>query len=205
MSDKIDLKKQLKTLYLPAKTPHLIEVPSMPFLMLDGEGDPNNSPLYQQTVSALFQFSYALKFAVKKAQGDDYAVMPLEGLWWADDMSSFTVYNKSAWKWTMMIMQPEAFVTPELVEQIRPQVYKKSGSDLVKQVRYQYYAEGLSVQMLHIGPYMAEAPNIAAMHAFAEGQGYARRNKHHEIYLNDVNKTAPERLQTVLRQPVCKE
>lgn len=204
MPTKIDLKKEWKHLYKPsAKQPVIVDVPAMNFLMLDGKGDPNNSPLFQDAMSTLYPLAYALKFAVKKAQEIDYTVMPPQGLWWVPDMSQFSIDSKDDWLWTLMIMQPE-YVTSDLVEQVRPEVAAKKNPPLIDRVRFESYHEGTSVQLMHIGPYDAEAPNIERMHAFAEEQGYALRGKHHEIYLNDANRTAPERLKTVLRQPVSK-
>jgi hypothetical protein len=200
--DKIDLKKTYKNLYNPpAKEPVIVDVPAFNFLMIDGHGDPNTSLDYQDAITALFGLSYALKFAVRKAQGIDYAVMPLEGLWWVPEMSSFSVADKSAWDWTAMILQPE-YVTPALVEQMRAETAKKKDLPALSKCRFEAYAEGTSVQLMHIGPYAAEGPNIARMHAFALAQGYQLAGKHHEIYLNDFRKTAPERLTTVVRQPV---
>jgi hypothetical protein len=202
MTEKTDLRATQKSLYQPsAAAPVIVDVPEMAFLMIDGEGNPNTSPEYQQAVSALFQLSYALKFAVKKGQGLDYAVMPLEGLWWLREGLEFTLENKDSWCWTMMIRQPDP-VTSELVEETREQVRRKKNPPRLSEVRCAPYAEGLSVQLMHIGPYADEHPNIMRMHAFAREQGYRLDGKHHEIYISDVTKTAPERLKTVLRQPV---
>jgi len=202
--DKIDHKSLLKPLYSPsAKEPVFADVPDMNFIMLDGKGNPNASQLYQDTVSALFQLSYAIKFFFKKSQGIDYSVMPLEGLWWVEDMSLFSIEDKDSWLWTMMIMQPEP-VVQEQFEQQRQEVIKKKGTTILSNARFENYHEGFSVQMMHIGPYSAEGPNIARMHESARQNGYINFGKHHEIYLGDVRKTAPEKLKTVLRQPVKK-
>nr|HMN63224.1 GyrI-like domain-containing protein [Anaerolinea sp.] len=185
------------------KDPVIVTVPSFNFLMLDGKGDPNHSPAYQAVVEALYQFSYTLKFAIKKAGGVDYKVMPLEGLWWAEDMSDFIAGRRDDWLWTMLILQPEP-VTPDWVEKTRVQLLaKKDSSPLCEKVRFETYDEGLSVQLMHIGPYAAEGPNIARMHAFANEQGCRLRGKHHEIYLSDPRRAAPEKMKTVLRQPVA--
>lgn len=204
MTDKIDLKKTLKHLYRPSKkTPAIVDVPPMNYLMVDGHGDPNTAQEFQDAISSLFPLAYAIKFAVKKAQGIDYAVMPLEGLWWVKDMSKFSIDDKSNWDWTLMIMQPD-YVAGDLVEEVRQQVAKKKDPPLLSQIRFEAYHEGLSVQLLHLGPFADEGPNIARMHAFAAEQGYELAGKHHEIYLSDIRKTAPERLKTVLRQPIRK-
>ncbi len=201
---KIDFKKEWKHLYRPSKKePVIVDVPPINFLMLDGRGDPNTSQEFQDAVSSLFPLSYAIKFAVKKAQGIDYAVMPLEGLWSVDDMAEFSADDKSAWDWTLIMMQPE-YVTETLVEEIREQVEKKKNPPSLSKIRFESYCEGISVQLMHIGPFADEGPNIARMHAFAQEQGYQLAGKHHEIYLNDLRRTAPERLKTVLRQPIRK-
>jgi hypothetical protein len=205
MPDKIDLRKEWKHLYQPSsKEPVLVDVPAMNFLMLDGHGNPNTSEFYQEVVSALFGFSYALKFAVKKASEIDYAVMPLEGLWWVPDMAQFSTDRKEDWDWTMLIMQPE-WVTEELVQSMQAETARKKKASLIEQIRFEPYAEGLAVQLMHIGPYVTEGPNIARMHACAEAQGFVRTGKHHEIYLTDVRTTAPEKNKTVLRQPYRRE
>jgi hypothetical protein len=203
--DKIDLKKQYKHLYAPSpKAPVIVDVPAFNFLMMDGHGDPNTSADYQQVMNVLFTAAYTLKFAVKKALGIDYAVMPPEGLWWAADMAVFTATSdKDSWDWTMMMVQPE-YVTVALFAEVSPQIARKTGVELVSRLRFERYHEGLSVQLMHIGPYAAEGPNIARMHAFVHEQGYELTGKHHEIYLSDVRRTAPESLKTVLRQPIGK-
>lgn len=204
MAEKIDFKRVWKHLYNPPKTvPVVVDVPSLNFLMIDGQGDPNTSPLYQQSVSALYTLAYALKFAVKKQQGIDFAVMPLEGLWWVEDMRTFSVERKHEWLWTMMIVQPE-YVSSELVESIRRETEAKKNMPLLEKLRFESYHEGLSVQIMHIGAYADEAPNIKRMHSFAIDQGYQLSGKHHEIYLGDPQRTDPKRLKTVLRQPIRK-
>ena len=200
MSEKIDLLKDKKDLYHPSAKPAIIDVPVMQFLMIDGQGAPG-SQLYQEVVSSLYQMSYSLKFAIKKQLEIDYGVMPLEGLWWALDWNAFTADQRDQWQWTVMIAQPE-WVTAERVEEARRQVIKK-GSQRAEQIRFESFHEGLCAQVMHTGPYSAEAPVIAALHAFITAQGYRLEGKHHEIYLGDPNRTAPERLKTVLRQPVA--
>ncbi len=201
MSEKMDWKKDLKSLYFPPATPMTIDVPSMKYLMLDGHGDPNTSERYQAVIETLFSLAYTIKFAIKKADGSDYAVFPVEGLWWVSDMREFSTQNKENWDWTMMIAQPQ-HVTAEWVANSQKDATKKKGPMLFEQVRFGEYAEGRCAQLMHTGPYSAEAPNIARLHAYIESQGGQTDGwKHHEIYLGDVRKTAPEKLKTVLRQP----
>ena len=201
MTAKIDPQRELKHLYSARQVPGLVDVPELSFLMVDGHGDPNRSPRYQAAVQALYAVSYTLKFAIKRAGGPDYTVAPLEGLWWTQDMASFSVEDKSDWDWTMMIMQP-AEATPALVEQAVREVARSKQLPAAAEVRLRRFAEGASAQLLHLGPYAAEGPTIARLHAFIHEQGYQMRGKHHEIYLRDPRRTAPERLKTIIRQPV---
>lgn len=174
----------------------------MNFLMIDGEGDPNTAKSYGEAIEALYPISYALKFMAKKGDlGIDYGVMPLEGLWWADDMSAFSVGNKDAWKWTMMIMQPE-FITPGMVEAAMQEVKRKKNPVALPLVRLEAFKEGKAVQILHIGPFSAEGPTIEMVHAFIENNGSTRTGKHHEIYLSDIRRAAPEKWRTIIRQPM---
>ncbi len=199
--EKIDFKKELKHLYQPP-TSKVVEVtvPVMNFLMVDGEGDPNNSQAYSAAVEVLFQVSYALKFVVKKSElAIDYGVMPLEGLWWADDMAAFSVEDKAGWKWTMMIMQPE-FMTEEMVRKTIRDVEKKKNPVAISKVRFEAYPEGKAAQIMHIGPFSEEGPNVAKVHAFIAEHG-ALSGKHHEIYLSDIRKADPAKWKTVIRQP----
>lgn len=202
MPTKMDLKKELKHLYSPsAKQVAVVDVPEMNFLMIDGEGDPNTAPAYQNAVEALFAVSYTLKFMVKKDENQiDYTVMPLEGLWWVDDMTQFSLKNKDAWKWTAMIMQPE-FVTRELVSEAVNQVEKKKGLQSGADLRFEPFREGKAAQIMYFGPYSEEASTIERIHRFIREQGNRLRGRHHEIYLSDPRRTAPEKLRTVIRQP----
>ena len=200
---KLDLKKDLRSFYkASAKEVVLVDVPQMNFLMLDGAGDPNTSSDYRDAVEALFSLSYALKFMIKKgAMAIDYGVMPLEGLWWADDMAVFTSGNKDLWQWTAMIMQPE-FITPDLVAEARAQTEKKKNLPALPKARFETWCEGRAAQTLHIGPFSEEAPTIERVHRFIEESGLERAGKHHEIYLSDIRRAAPEKWQTIIRQPV---
>ena len=198
---KIDFRKELKHLYQPsAKAVVLVEVPAMKFLMIDGQGDPNTSLSYQEAVEALFSVAYAIKFKVKKTLAIDYGVPPLEGLWWADDMARFSVDDKSAWKWTMMIMQPE-FVSEALVRDTIAEVKKKKNPAALALLRFATFHEGKCAQILHVGPFSAEGPTIARVHAFIASLGNLS-GKHHEIYLSDIRKADPAKWKTVIRQPL---
>lgn len=187
-----------------AKRVELVEVPPTNFLMADGQGDPNTSQDYKEAVEALYTLSYGLKFALKKALGVTSKVAPLEGLWWADDMAEFSAEHKSDWRWTMMIAQPEA-VDAAWVARVREEVGRKKTLPASERVRLEAFHEGLAAQIMHVGPYAAEGPTIETLHAFIRDAGYTfdgRVQKHHEIYLGDPRRSAPEKLRTVLRQPV---
>jgi len=200
---RLDLKKQLKHLYAPsAKEIGIVDVPAMRFLMVDGAGNPNTSQAFQEATEALYAVSYACKFAIKRQEGIDYPVMALEGLWWAEDMSAYTGGAKDDWLWRLMIMQPEP-VTEEHVAGAIDEVNRKKGLPALAAMRFETFHEGLSAQIMHLGPYDAEAPTVARLHAFIEEHGYALRGLHHEIYVGDPRRSAPEKLRTVLRQPVA--
>ena len=202
---KINFKKRLKNIYNPpANDFTLVNVPSMQFLMIDGQGDPNKSQDFMDAIQTLYSVSYKLKFASKVNPGKDYTVPPLEGLWWADDMKAFTTSDKDSWKWTLMIMQP-GWITAEMVEQAKIKAAKKDLRALEK-LRFENFNEGLSVQILYFGSYADEGPVIAKMHReWMPANGYQATGKHHEIYLSDARKVAPEKLKTILRQPVIKK
>jgi hypothetical protein len=198
---KIDFKKELKRLYQPsAKEVVEVDVPTMNFLMIDGEGDPNTSESYADAVEALFTVSYAIKFAIKKGSLEiDYGVMPLEGLWWADDMSGFSTSDKSSWKWTMMIMQPD-FVTDEIVNSAVTTVANKKKPRAISKIRFESFTEGRCAQILHIGPFTEEGPTVEKVHDFIDSKGF-QTGKHHEIYLSDIRKADPAKWKTIIRQP----
>lgn len=200
---KIDFKKELSHLYkASAKKATIVDVPAMQFLSIEGRGNPNEALEYKEAVEALFALSYAIKFHVKKGGMDiDYGVMPLEGLWWVDDMELFDVNNKEDWKWIMMIMQPD-FINSEMVEMMTEQVQKKKDPPALSKIVFQQFEEGKAAQILHVGPFSEEGPTIAGLHQFIEEQGYELRNKHHEIYLSDIRRAAPEKWKTIIRQPI---
>jgi len=201
--EKIDYKKQFKHLYGPsAKKVEIVDVPQMNFLMVDGEGDPNTSNSFSDAIEALYLLSYTLKFMVKKGKmGVDYGVLPLEALWWADDMSAFSTGNKDAWKWTLMIMQPE-FITRKMVEEATEEVQRKKKPVSLPFVRFEAFMEGKAAQIMHIGPFSDEGPTIEKVHSFIENNGSRSLGKHHEIYLSDIRRAAPEKWKTIVRQPM---
>ncbi len=172
--------------------------------MIDGRGDPNTVEEAKETIEALFPVAYALKFMIKKERGIDYVVMSLEGLWWTDDMTEFSMENKDIWKWIYMIMQPE-FITKDMFNRALLQVEKKKNPAALSKMRFETLHEGLSAQIMHIGPYSAEGPTIDKLHNFIRENNYkfdGLKEKHHEIYLSDPRKVAPEKMKTIIRQPV---
>ena len=200
-TEKLDFKQTMKLLWRPPFDDfEMVEVPELPFVMIDGQGDPNTAPAYAKAIEWLYSVSYGLKFH-SRAQGRDYGVAPLEGLWWADDMADFTAGNRDKWLWTMMIMQPD-WIDTEMFELAVGRTVEKLGARPAT-LRFDTFAEGLSVQILHVGPYSAEAPTIARLHQeYLPQHGLVENGRHHEIYLGDPRRTAPARLHTIIRQPV---
>jgi len=199
--EKKDYKKELKGLYNPSvKEISEIIVPKMNFLMIDGKGDPNTSKEFTDAIETLYPVAYGIKFGIKKSTGFDFGVMPLEGLWWAEDMNDFANGNRDNWFWTLMIMQPEV-VTHEMYEKIVQEVREKKNPPMIDKIRFEPYDEGKSAQVMYIGPFSEEGPVIIKMHEFINNAGGKLKGKHHEIYLSDPRRTKPEKLKTVLRQP----
>jgi hypothetical protein len=207
----MDFKKGYKELYFPPEKPVLVDVPPMRFLMIEGEGDPNGSPDFQNAVSALYSMAYTLKMLPKKGAAPqgyfEYSVAPLEGLWWLSD-GTFSFKGRDNWLWTAMIRQPD-FVTAELVLEQLPGLMRKKPNPALERMRFETFAEGLCVQIMHIGPYSEEPANIARMEEFMRENGFVSRigsgGKHHEIYLADPRKIKPEKMKTVVRHPVSRQ
>jgi hypothetical protein len=209
---KLDLKKELKHLYAPsAKEVQVVEVPELSFVMIDlkieAEETPAESLAFQQAMGAMYGLSYTLKFMSKRRQEEpiDYTVMALEGLWWTES-GEFDWTRREAWLCTLMMMQPE-HITAEMYDQALQQVrdkQTKKGEDIaaLERVRFERFCEGLSIQIMHLGPYADEPRTVERMKAFCQENRYVRRGKHHEIYLGDPRRASPEKLRTVLRQPV---
>jgi hypothetical protein len=200
----IDLTKVYKDAYLAKGEPGLVEIASRPFLMIDGHGDPNTAPEYASAIEALYPIAYAIRASVKKQTGDAYKVMPLEGLWWASDMTRFSVERKGDWNWTMMISLPDLVTAEEAGSAIVATTRKKQLAS-GQQVRFETFGEGACAQVMHTGPYADEAPTIEALHRFIAAQGLALRGLHHEIYLGDPRRSDPAKLKTIIRQPVERE
>jgi len=198
---KTELARILKELYRPsAKKPEIVEVPEMNFLMVDGSGAPE-SQTFMEAVGVLYGVSYTLKFMLKKAARAEYKVMPLEGLWWMKGTRDFDVKRRDDWQWRVMIAQPDA-VTAADVAQARDEQQKKKDPPGLDRLKFKSFTEGKAVQIMHIGPYSTEGPTIKGLHAFAKESGLKLTGKHHEIYMGDPRRSAPEKLKTIIRQPV---
>ena len=206
--EKLDLRKKYKPLYQPSeKKVEVVDVPALKFVMIDGQIEPGmapgTSPVFHEAMMAAYGISFTLKFMSKLRIENpiDYSVMALEALWWVED-GDFDITLPDNWKWTVMMLQPD-HITADMfaagLEQLR---VKRGESEALAKMRLEGFTEGLCVQTMHFGPYSAEMATIAKMQAFMEENGYRRRGQHHEIYLGDPRRTSPEKLKTVLRQPV---
>ena len=210
--DRIDYKKTEKHLYLP-KAPAIVHVPEMVFFAVDGQGDPNNAPEYRQAMEILYGLSFTVKMS--KMSGEEpagyfeYVVPPLEGLWWTDEpgFDGRAPVDKGKFRWTSMIRQPD-FVDEEIFAWAVERLEKKKPDLPLSKARLWRWEEGLCAHVLHVGPYDAESAAIDKLYAFTEKEGYAAdfsdTRRHHEIYLGDPRRTAPEKLKTVIRHPVKK-
>lgn len=200
-----DLKKEMKEFYgQKAGGPSIVDLPPFKYLTIEGQGDPNTSKEYTEALNALYSTAFAIKFMIKKSPlAIDYGVMPLQGLWWADDMASFTEARRDLWKWRMMILQPE-FVTRDNFHTAISEVRRKKNPPMLDKLELEVYAEGLSAQILHVGPFTGEPATIRRLHSFIMDSGYRLRGLHHEIYLTNITRTDPSKWKTIIRQPMEK-
>lgn len=206
---KLDFKKEFKHLYQPKTTPSVVDVPEMTFIMVDGKGDPNTSEEYTKAVELLYGLSYTIKMSNKAIL--EYVVPPLEGFWSVADNSfkggGAPITDKSKFIWTMMIRQPD-FVTEEIFKSAVTALNKKKPNLDTSKARLEKFTEGLCVQMMHIGSYDSEPATVAQLDRYVVESGYAvdinEYRRHHEIYISDPRKAAPEKLKTVIRHPIKK-
>lgn len=192
----------VEALYHATTTPQLVVVPRLDYWCVDGHGSPED-PAYAAAIQALYTVAYGAKFALKKAGGAEVRISPLEGLWWAEDLTAFSAADKSAWRWRALLRKPDA-VDVELSHRVAEEAARKKGLPAVRDVRVLTWEEGPAAQVLHVGPYAAEGPTIARLHEFLHDAGLdfdGRVQRHHEIYLGDPRRAAPERLRTIIRQP----
>jgi len=201
---KADLKREITTYAAPRGRFQLVVVAPARYLALDGRGDPNSAPAYRDALATLYPVAYRLKFTSKTVLDRDYGVMPLEALWWADEMDTFTsARDKSRWHWRLLNLVP-AWLTAVHVAAALDAVARAGHAPAIADLRLEPFDEGLVVQTLHVGPYDDEGPVLAAMHEHVTAEGYALTGRHHEVYLSDPRRTAPARLRTILRQPVAR-
>ena len=201
--DKIDFKKTLDSYQAKRGVFRLVEVPPLHYLMIDGHGDPNTSPAFAEAIETLYPIAYKLKFASKQGLGRDYVVPPLEGLWWADDMNAFLNRDASQWDWTLLLLVPD-WIDQAMVDAAVEQVAAKDPPARLGDVRFDLLDEGLCVQTLHVGSFDDEGPVLQKLHEeFIPNQGLTPTGHHHEIYFSDFRRTAPDKLRTLLRQPVA--
>lgn len=200
---KVDFTKTLDSYRARYGEFRLLDVPPLRYLMVDGHGDPNTEASYSDALAALYPLAYTLKFASKRELDRDYVVPPLEARWWADDMTAFTTgRDKSQWDWTVMLLVPD-WITAEMFATAVDEVAVKKAPDALDQVHLTALDEGHCVQTLHVGPYDEEGPVLQQMHEeFIPGRRLQMTGRHHEIYLGDPRRVAPDRLRTILRQPV---
>jgi len=199
---KIDYKKEYKELYNPsAKEVSFVDVPKFNYLMVDGKGDPKTSKEFKEAIETLYPVAYSIKFDIKKNESKDFGVMPLEGLWWAENVRDFDPEsgNRNNWQWTLMIMQPE-LVSEKHFQRALEAVEKKNLPAITK-IRFESLDEGTSTQIMHIGPFSEEGDNIKKIHQAIWDKKGSENGEHHEIYLSDMRKVAPSKMKTVLRQP----
>lgn len=201
VATKIDLVREMKDLYKPsAKKPAIVEVPEMSFLMVDGRGAPESEE-FMQAMMVLYGIAYTLTFSLKNEGRNNFKVMPLEGLWWMKGTREFDVNARDSWQWRVMIALPDE-VTAADVSRAKKELREKKDPPGLPKLRFKKFTEGKAVQIMHIGPYSAEGPTIRALHQFAKDSGFRLTGKHHEIYMGDPRRSAPEKLKTIIRQPV---
>ncbi|MBI9097978.1 MAG: GyrI-like domain-containing protein [Spirochaetaceae bacterium] len=200
--EKIDLKKHYKVAFSSKKQPQIVTIPAMQYVTFRGKGDPNRSIEFENAMGVLYGMAYTLKFSLKE-EGKDFVVAPLEGQWWAEDMKDFTEDNKDNWFWKVMIALPD-YITEKEFKEAKAKLQIKKNPPMLERAELETLEDGLSVQVLYLGPYAQEAATISAMHHFAEEQGYRLRGKHREVYMSNPQRTAPEKLRTIIRHPLEK-
>jgi hypothetical protein len=203
MTSTYDVKRELRKCYSPRNTDwELVDVPELRFLAIDGHGDPNTAVAYRHAVEALYAVAYTVKFASKGDLGQDFVVGPLEGLWWADDMDDFLARLKDTWHWRLLINVPD-WITGGAIEDAKHTALTKKNLPAIRDVRSETLREGLSAQVLHIGPYDDETPILTRLHRdYLPAKNLREAGLHHEVYLSDPRRTDPAKLRTILRQPV---
>ncbi|MXY70333.1 MAG: hypothetical protein F4Y47_17525 [Acidobacteriia bacterium] len=201
MAGKIDIKKQHKHLFASKREPHLVEVPKFRYWMIDGRGSPDGAA-FQDAIGALYSTAYTTKFRLKAAGRADFVVPPLEALWWADDESAFEENRRDEWQWTLMLVQPDHVSEGDIADVLDVLDKKGKLTAAHRNMRMEQLEGGRVVQCLYVGPYDSMGGAISTMRAFAESNGLELAGKHHDVYLSDPRRAAPEKLKTVLRRHV---
>jgi hypothetical protein len=204
MGEKLDLRKRYKELYSAKTEPSLVAVPELAAIAVDGAGDPNGSEVFQDCMAALYAAAYTLKFALKKSRGLDWTVMPPEGDWRSHDLSTFSMERKDEWTWTLLIVQPGEVLEAEAEAAFREARLKKPEVKALERIRFERRPAHEAAQILHIGPYDAEPPTIARLHAFIDERGLRKAGDHREIYMSDPRRGDPAKMKTIIRQPVAR-
>jgi len=199
MTTKLDLTKEYKTYYTAKTGPEVVEFAEIPFLTIEGKGEPGGKE-FTTKVEALYPLAYSVKNICKK-QGKDFGVPKLEGLWWVESDRPALEVPREEWQWKLLIRMPD-FVTSEMVEKAKEEVFKKKGIELIKEIEFEKMKEGKCVQILHIGPYSTEPESLAKMKKLMEEENLVKNGLHHEIYLSDPRRVPEEKWKTILRQPV---
>lgn len=204
-NEAINFKQTFKAYYSPkAGKPEIITPPKMQFLMIDGQGNPNDSVVFQNAIQVLYAVAYGLKFSRKKAGlTPDFSVGTLEGLWWVKEGKEFAIGAKHDWVWTLMIWMPDFITKQDITQQLA--VVKAKKPDLAfDTLRLESFNEGTCVQIMHVGPYSEEEASVTLMDNYAQEHGYRQSGKHHEIYMGDPRRAAPDKLKTIIRHPITK-
>jgi hypothetical protein len=196
---KLDLAKEYRSYYRAGKKPEVVEFGPAWYLAITGQGAPAGQ-VFTSRVEALYPLAYGVK-KVCKGQGNDFGVPKLEGLWWVEDDRPALEVPREQWCWKLLIRMPD-FVTEEMVAAVRPEVARKKKNELIEEIAFEEMAEGKCVQIMHVGPYADEPQTIDRLMAFVEANGLVVSGLHHEIYLSDPRRTAPEKMRTLIRYPV---
>lgn len=199
----IDLKRVDRAWYTAGAQPSIVELPPLGYLMVDGQGDPNTAAAYREAVETLYPVAYGIRKAIIAATGDRYTVLPLQGLWWTPDMTDFTTADKDAWHWTLLIRQLPP-VTADLAAEVIAATALAKGLPAGGRIRFDVLGEGTAAQVMHQGPYADEGPTIAALHRFIADSGCVKAGRHHEVYLSDRRRVAPQKLRTIIRQSITR-
>ena len=199
MAAKLDLTKEYKQYYTAKNTPAIVEFGKISYLSIEGKGEPTGE-VFSKSIEALYPLAYGVKNLCKK-QGKDFAVPKLEGLWWVKSNKPALEVPREEWYWKLLIRMPD-FVTSDIVKNAREEVFKKKRLDLIKEIKFETINEGKCVQIMHIGPYATEPETIQKMKDFMKENDYTENGLHHEIYISDPRKTSPEKMKTILRQPI---